>query len=85
MVSNKMEGETMKKVLAIIIIVVISTTLVFFLGSCKKKDAEKVAERRVARVFEGKNAAETYSKAQKKGTYQMDIILVKSAKLKIKS
>ncbi|MHB1346591.1 MAG: hypothetical protein ACYCXK_03775 [Candidatus Humimicrobiaceae bacterium] len=34
----------MKKTLVIIIIVVISTTLVFFIGSCKKKDAEKVAE-----------------------------------------
>ena len=40
----------MKKVFILIIILVMSTTLVFFLGSCKKKDAEKVVEKETETV-----------------------------------
>ena len=44
MVSNKMEGETMKKVFAVITVVVIFAMMVLLLGGCKPKNAEKVAE-----------------------------------------
>jgi len=44
MVSNKMEGEMMKKTFVILIIVVICITLVLFLGGCKPKTEETAAE-----------------------------------------